>query len=226
MTEDIKTMVFNILGDDELHFKAGQYVQVCYQLPWEKVLRAYSIASPSSECKSFSLDVQRVQGGLVSNYLHQLSVGAEIEISGPFGDMYLQNKHLDCPIVLVAGGVGLAPLRSILEQLREQSFPGPVWLFHGARSRSNLYGETIFRDLAAKYSNFSYQPALSRPLLEDGWLEHRGMIHERLERQPIEQAELAVAFVCGPSLMMQAVRKVLVAKGFTSDRILTDPFDF
>ncbi len=225
VAEDIKTLQFTI-DDDELNFKPGQYIQVFYLMTWERILRAYSLSSPASSKKEFSLDVQRISGGLVSNYLYQLQPGSEIEVSGPFGDMLLCDEHLETPVILVAGGVGLAPLRSILEKLRELSFPQPVWLFHGVRSRKNLYCEEYFRELARNHSAFQYLPALSNPMLEEGWVGSRGMIHELLERQQLARPAESVAFVCGPSPMMQAVTKVLVAKGLASDRILTDPFDF
>jgi len=226
VAEDIKTLEFSIEGDDELNFSPGQYVQVYYQMPWEKVMRAYSISSPASAKKTFSLDIQRVSGGIVSSYLHQLQPGDTIEVSGPFGDMFLHDDHIKSPIILVAGGVGLAPLRSMVEKLSKIGFPQPVWLFHGARSRKNLYCEEYFRELARQHAAFSYLPALSNPMLEEGWVGSRGMIHELLEKHEIEPVSAATAFVCGPGPMMQAVEKVLVAKGLPSDRILTDPFDF
>lgn len=225
VAEDIKTLNF-VIDDDELNFKPGQYVQVFYQMTWERILRAYSLSSTVSAKKKFSLDIQRVSGGLVSNYLYQLQPGAEIDVSGPFGDMFLSDEYLENPVILIAGGVGLAPLRSILEKLRELDFPQPVWLFHGARSRKNLYCEEYFRELARNQSAFQYLPALSNPMLEEGWLGSHGMIHELLEQQHLAQPAESVAFVCGPGPMMQAVTKVLVAKGLASDRILTDPFDF
>lgn len=226
VAEDIKTLQFSIQGNDELVFKPGQYLQIFYQMPWERVLRAYSISSPASVKNGFSLDVQRVSGGVVSTYLHQIQPGVELEISGPFGEMFLNDEQVHRPIILVAGGVGLAPLRSILEKLRELGFQKPVWLFHGARSRRNLYCEEYFSDLAKNNASFRYLPALSNPLLEEGWVGSRGMIHELLDQQDFADTSAAVAFVCGPTPMMQAVTKVLVAKGVASDRILTDPFDF
>ncbi len=226
VAEDIKTLRFSIEGDDELTFSPGQYVQVYYQTPWEKVMRAYSISSSARVKKSFSLDIQRISGGLVSTWLHQLQPGDVVEVSGPFGEMYLTDEQAKAPVILVGGGVGLAPLRSIVEKLSESGFEQPVWLFHGARSRKNLYCEEYFRELSRHHAAFKYFPALSNPMLEDGWVGSRGMIHELLTEQDFVRAAEATAFVCGPGPMMQAVTKVLVAKGLPSDRILTDPFDF
>lgn len=225
VADEIKTLRFALEDGMRLEFTPGQYLQVFYQLPWEKAIRAYSLSSPPQQFDSFSLDVQRIDGGLVSNYLHQLEIGQLVEFSGPFGEMAFGGEHLHQSIILVAGGVGLAPMRSIVEHLCAQGFPQSVMLFHGARSRANLYAEEYFRGLERNHANFRYVPALSNPMLEDGWVGERGMIHTTLE-QRLESAAGHVAFVCGPAPMMQAVTKVLVAKGVASDRIFTDPFDF
>ena len=225
----IKTLTFALADDQQIDFLAGQYMQVAFQQPWEKVLRAYSLASPPQIRHSFSFDVQRVDGGLVSNYLHGLRPGATIEVAGPFGDMTLRPEHLDQPLILVAGGVGLAPMRSMLAHLEHEGFKAPVMLFQGARSRENLYYEEHYRNLARTCPRFRYFPALSQPLLEDGWTEARGMIHKLIEQQlpvVIPGKNAPVAFICGPAPMLNAVQKVLVAKGLPSDRIFTDPFDF
>lgn len=226
---DIRLLQFALADDQKLEFLPGQYMQVVFNQPWERVLRAYSISSAPSLQTEFSLDVQRIDGGLVSNYLHELRPGAVIEVTGPFGEMTLQPQHYETTLVLVAGGVGLAPIRSMVAQLQQTGFSAPVMLFHGARSRENLYCEEYFRNLARNFSNFRYYPALSQPMLEDGWTGQKGMIHQILEQQLQNPATIeagAAAFICGPAPMMQAVTKVLVAKGLASDRIMTDPFDF
>lgn len=224
VAEDIKTLTFKLADGESLAFKPGQYLQVFYQLPWEKVVRAYSISSDPAVTGSFTLDVQRVEGGLVSSMLHQLQPGQKLEVCGPFGEMHLQPQDMSRPVILVAGGVGLAPLRAMVESLRANNFAQPVILFHGARSRKNLYFEEYFQKLAHEYDNFSYIPVLSNPMIEEGWLYARGMVHETVEKTEI--LSTASAFICGPAPMMQAVTKVLVAKGIASDRIFTDPFDF
>ncbi len=229
VSADIKTLSFELEADKSLEFMPGQYLQVVYQQPWERVTRAYSISSSPEHRQGFSLDVQRIDGGLVSNFLHELQPGESIEVTGPFGDMALCAADLQRPLILVAGGVGLAPLRSMVAQLQKNGFAAPVMLFHGARSRENLYCEEEFRSLSRSYGNFHYFPALSQPLLEDGWEGARGMIHQVLERELQRQHSAAnelKAFICGPTPMMLAVTKILVAAGLPSDRIFTDPFDF
>ncbi len=224
---DIRTLRFRLPEGKNLQFLPGQYMQIVFNQPWERVLRAYSISSSPAEKQSFSLDVQLVAGGLVSSHLHAMQPGDQIEVTGPFGDMTLSPKQHTSPLLLVAGGVGLAPLRSMVAALQATGFSAPVFLFHGARSRENLYNEEFFRTLARSCHNFHYFPALSRPMLEDGWTGPKGMIHQILaEKLPTLPAAGLLAFVCGPKPMMEAVSKVLVAGNLPSDRIFTDPFDF
>ena len=224
---DIRTLRFRLPEGRNLDFLPGQYMQIVFNQPWERVLRAYSISSSPAEKQSFSLDVQLVAGGLVSSHLHAMQPGDQIEVTGPFGDMTLSPQQHTSPLLLVAGGVGLAPLRSMVAALQATGFSAPVFLFHGARSRENLYNEEFFRTLARSCPNFHYFPALSRPMLEDGWTGPKGMIHEILaEKLPGLPAAGLLAFVCGPKPMMEAVGKVLVAGNVASDRIFTDPFDF
>lgn len=225
VAESVKTLVFKLREGESLHFKPGQYMQVFYQLPWEKAIRAYSLSSDPGADQSFSFDIQRVEGGLMSTYLHQLQIGQQIEVCGPFGEMFLDPEAAAQPVVLIAGGVGLAPMRSMLASLLNSGFAQPVMLFHGVRSRKNLYCEEYYRDLARKYPGFSYIPALSNPMIEEGWTGARGMVHQVLEQQ-LPSAKFAAAFVCGPAPMMQAVTRVLAARGLPLDKIYTDPFDF
>ena len=227
---DIRTLRFRLPEDKKLEFLPGQYLQIVFNQPWERVLRAYSISSAPADKQGFSLDVQLVAGGLVSSHLHAMKPGDQIEVTGPFGDMNLSPSQHASPLLLIAGGVGLAPLRSMVAALQTTGFSAPVFLFHGARSRENLYNEEFFRSLARSCPNFHYFPALSRPMLEDGWTGPKGMIHEilaeKLPALPYQSKDGLLAFVCGPKPMMEAVGKVLVAGNLPSDRIFTDPFDF
>lgn len=209
-------------------FEPGQYVQVRVPLPWETVVRSYSISSSPGDKLCFTLDVQAVDGGLVSNLLHKAVVGNEFEFCGPFGEMVLPKDFLNNAaneLVLVAGGVGLAPMRSFVAALTESRSNVKIMLFQGAANRSGLYMEKHFKDLEKANKNFKYFPALSAPSLEDGWVGFEGMVHQLLNAK-IETVENKVCMLCGPKPMMEACEKILFNKGFSSDRIYSDPFDY
>ena len=228
----IKTLHFKLEEGEKLDFKAGQYVQITRSLPWENVIRAYSISSSPDLENEFSLDVQFIEGGIMSSYLHSLEVGTKLDFCGPFGDMSVDdssayNEH--SILLLVAGGVGLAPMRSIVSSLINKGFKGKLVLLHGVRSRRNLYCEDEYRSLMKKYPEFEYIPVLAEPSLEDGWVGKTGLVTETLEewlssnKDDISSAE---AYLCGPSAMMEAASKILRDKGVAAEHIHSDPFSF
>ena len=222
--EGIRVLELKILNDQSLEFVPGQYVQVYRQLPHERVVRAYSISSDAADKTSLTLDVQFVPGGIMSTWLHQIEPGTEFEISGPYGDMAFESR--ENPLVLVAGGVGMAPMRAILHELVRQKNPPMTWLFLGARHRVHLYAEKELQELAEKHSNwFKFYPALSGDLIEEGWTGERGFIHVTLDEKLPEMPQ-AKAFICGPGPMMNAATEILVRKGVRPENIKADPFDF
>lgn len=229
---NIKTLHFKLKNDETLDFKAGQYVQITRKLPRENVIRAYSFSSPSDLKDGFTLDVQLIEGGLMSSYLHGLEVGSELEFCGPFGDMTVdvpKTEEENKTLILVAGGVGLAPMRSIVSDLINSGFKGKLILLHGVRSRRYLYCEDEFRSLMKKCHEFEYIPVLAEPLLEDGWVGETGFVTETLNKW-LDSKKLTLscveAFLCGPSAMMEAASKVLIEKGVSDDKIHSDPFSF
>ena len=228
----IKTLYFKLEEGEKLDFKAGQYVQITRSLPWENVIRAYSISSSPDLKNEFSLDVQLIEGGIMSSYLHSLEVGTKLDFCGHFGDMAVDSENEEIKhktLILVAGGVGLAPMRSIVSSLINNSFKGKVVLLHGVRSRRNLYNEDEYRNIAKKYSNFEYFPVLAEPLLEDGWVGKTGLVTQSLDEWLSSNKEglaSAEAYLCGPSAMMEAASKLLIDKGIAAEHIHSDPFSF
>ncbi len=228
----IKTLHFKLKNGEKLDFKAGQYVQITRKLPWENVIRAYSFSSSPDMKDEFSLDVQLIEGGLMSSYLHGLEIGSELEFCGPFGDMCVdasKAKEDNKTLILVAGGVGLAPMRSIISCLMNNGFKGKLVLLQGVRSRKNLYCEDEYRNLMKKHSEFEYIPVLAEPSLEDGWVGETGLVTEVLNKW-LDLEKLAPssieAFLCGPSAMMEAASKLLIDKGIAAEHIHSDPFSF
>ena len=225
----IKGLRFKLEDGEKLNFEAGQYIQITRELPRENAVRAYSISSSPNIKDEFTLDVQLIEGGLMSSYLHSLKINTIISFCGSFGDMYVNSENKFDNILLVAGGVGLAPMRSIISYLIDNSSKSKIILFHGVRSKKNLYCENEYKKLQKDYSNFEYYPVLSEPALEDGWIGKTGLVTQALEEYLNEKKlfnESLQAYLCGPSKMMEATTKLLIEKGVESNRIHSDPFSF
>ena len=222
----IKTLRFKLEENKKLEFKAGQYVQICRELPWEKTIRAYSISSSPKTVDEFSLDVQLVEGGIMSTWLHGCQIGSILDFTGPYGDMYVKDSS---SVLLIAGGVGLAPMRSIVSYLIEAGYEGKITLFHGVRSKRNLYCEDEYKKLSKKYKNFEYIPVLSEPALEDGWTGSTGLVTTTVGEWLKENTQTQIgmqAYLCGPSKMMEAATSILVMNGVAPENIYSDPFSF
>ena len=219
VTPSIKEIIFDLKEPETIDFKAGQYVQVQVPADGDTVDRAYSIASEESVHDKVMLTVQLIEGGLGSTYLHELEVGDEVEFTGPFGDFYVQDT--DATIVGVAGGVGLAPLRSIVFSLLEKGVDREIWLFYGARTLEDLYYHEDLEQLADNHDNFNYVPALDSSQPE--WDGEVGLITEVM-KDYLEKGENMEGYLCGPPPMMDATIDLLASYGVEEEDILYDDF--
>lgn len=226
VTDDIKKIVFKLIDPPTISFKPGQYVQICLRRPGEEpISRAYSIASSPSTNGIIELHVRLVAGGVMSTYLHSLEEGAPVVLSGPYGTFFQpeMTKTADRAIVCIAGGVGLAPLKSIIAALYEKPNDRQVYLFYGARTRARLYDHQTFVEMARRHHHFRYVPALSEEPADSDWDGHRGLITE-IFAAVFPEGEPAEAYLCGPPAMIEALLPLLAAKGIQSEHIHFEKF--
>jgi len=221
LTYDIKLIEFKLSNDEFVDFKPGQYLQ--FKIPGTEEFRAYSIASTPKEKGLIQFMIRKVPNGLCSGYIHeQLDVGDEITLTGPYGDFFLQEDSTK-DVVCIAGGVGVPPLKSIIQHLFDKGTSRQVYYFFGARSVKDLYYFDEPKNLDKKYPNFTYLPALSEPGQEDNWVGETGFIHLALDKV-IQNGPNTEAYLCGPEPMINAVTNVLTAKGVKEEDIYYDKF--
>jgi Na+-transporting NADH:ubiquinone oxidoreductase subunit F len=220
VTSDITRMNIRLVDPTTMDYKPGQYIQIKIPADGATEFRAYSMASNPDEKGRVEINVKQIPEGLGSTYIHDLEAGEQIDFSGPYGDFYL---HTDSgrEIVCVAGGVGLAPIKSIVMYWEAHGLKRTLWLFYGARTIDDLYDHEYFRDLDERFDRFIYRPALSEPGEE--WTGETGFIHTVIEKElPPEPSK--EAYLCGPPIMIDAVTEVLVAKKIPEERIWYDKF--
>lgn len=221
LTHDIKHLRLRLESSDAVAFKPGQYIQ--FKIPGTEEFRAYSIASGPSLASALELVVRLVPGGLCSTYIHEiLKEGDRVTITGPYGDFFLREDSTK-EMVCIAGGCGMAPIRSILSRLQENGMPRKATYFFGARSKEDLFYTEELKDLARRYPNFRYVPALSEPKPTDQWEGEVGLITQVVERC-VGDGSNAEAYLCGPQPMIDASLRVLTGKGMRKEDILYDKF--
>jgi Na+-transporting NADH:ubiquinone oxidoreductase subunit F len=221
LTHDTKLVRFELENGAEIDFKAGQYVQIA--VPGTDQFRAYSIASPPSEHRAVELIVRHVPGGLCTGWVHKaLAVGDRVLLTGPFGDFFLREDS-DREIVAIGGGSGMAPMRSIILRLAELGMPRKTTLFFGARSLRDLFYVDVFNDIAARFPNFRYVPALSEPRPADNWSGEVGFVTQVAQRHVAPDGRKE-AVLCGPPPMIDAAMRVLPKLGIPEEHIYFDKF--
>lgn len=199
-----------------------------------EVTRAYSLASrPEDEGKAV-LNIRLavppagrediVPPGIVSSWLFSLRPGDAVKVSGPFGDFHVQPS--DREMVYIGGGVGMAPLRAMIHQELGQGTSRRIRYFYGARSAADLFYSDEFEDLAKKYENFTWTPALSDPAPGDRWRGKVGFVHEILrgEMSAHPAPEDCEYYLCGPPVMISVVLSTLRQLGVESHSIFYDDF--
>ena len=199
--------------DGEVSFAAGQF-NMLYLFGLGEV--PISISSDPAEPRVLAHTVRAV--GPVTNALCRLKRGQMLGVRGPFGSGWPLQEAVGGDVVIVAGGIGLAPLRPILYHLlahRDQY--GRIVLLYGARTPRDLLYE---RDLARWRGRFDVQIEATVDAADtgDGWRGHVGVVTTLIPRAEFDPAE-TTAVVCGPEVMMRYTIADLQKRGLPPDRV-------
>jgi ferredoxin-NADP reductase len=200
---------------------AGQHLDV--RLTAEdgyRAERSYSIASAPGE--PVAITVERLDDGEVSPYLtEELRGGDELELRGPVGGYFVWDVADGGPLLLVAGGSGIVPLRAILRHRQRSGSDAPVRLLYSSRSLDDV----IYRDeLAEPADGVEVVQTLTRKQ-PDGWTGYARRVDAALLGEVAWPAEAEpLAFVCGPTSFVETVASGLVALGYPPTRVKTERF--
>jgi Na+-transporting NADH:ubiquinone oxidoreductase subunit F len=222
LTHDTRELAIKLLEPATMPFKPGQYIQVLVPSKGERIFRAYSISSPPAEDGSIELVVRLVPGGVGSSYLHRVAVGDDLVLTGPYGDFELDpDKHTE--LICVGGGCGIAPMHSIIRHVALTQPKRHCSLYIGAATSGDVMYQEEFAALQKTMPHLSVHYAISDLEASPDWEGERGHIHQLVEKL-LKEKPGRQAFLCGPPVMIEAVSRVLIAKGFTKDRIFYDEF--
>jgi ferredoxin-NADP reductase len=218
-TAHVRTLVLDI--PDWSDHKAGQHLDV--RLTAEdgyRAERSYSIASAPGE--PVAITVERLDDGEVSPYLtEELHSADELQLRGPLGGYFIWDVATGGPLLLVAGGSGIVPLRAILRHRQRSGSNVPVRLLYSSRSLDDV----IYRsELAEPSDGVEIVQTLTRAQ-PDGWAGYEQRVDAAMLGEvawPAEQKPLA--FVCGPTSFVETVASGLVALGYPPTRIKTERF--
>jgi ferredoxin-NADP reductase len=204
---------------------AGQHVDV--RLTAEdgyQAQRSYSIAS-GPEDEHLVLTVERLDDGEVSPYLvGELRPGDELELRGPIGGYFVWNQSLAGPLLLIAGGSGIVPFRSMLRHRSATGSEVAVRLLYSARALDDVIYRDELAEFAAAGDGVDVSFTLTREWPED-WTGHRGRIDGKLlDEVSWPAANMPLTYICGPSGFVESASGTLVGGGHDPRRIRTERF--
>lgn len=204
-------------------FRAGQFLNLSLPIDGQRVSRSYTIASPPTRENYIELTVKREEHGHVSRFLHDmLMAGHAVSIAAPAGRFTFDPKSAEA-ILMIAGGVGITPVMSIVRDLTDRCWPGKIDLVFSVRGASDVIFADELRHLAARHPNLRVHVTITRmPPAE--WSGPRGRITAELLTSLVPDAASRPAFICGPEAMAAGVRDELLRLGAPESRITLESF--
>ena len=205
-THDIRILQLDILSGGPFDYTAGQYVVLTFAgLP----PRDFSLASTPGAAQ-LEFQIRLAPGGLVTTHvMEELAVGDPVQLGGPMGTAHYRKNHRG-PILLLAGGTGLAPIKAIVESALAAGARQDMFLYFGARSERDLYLEDHFKELARRHPNLTYVVVLSEP---GGATDRRTGFLADAVAADFTGFDGFKAYLAGPPVMVESCTQALKARG-------------
>ena len=207
-----------LMRNAKLDFYAGQYVNLT--VPGTTHQRAYSMANPPEEPDALEFLVRLIDGGAMSEFLRvPPAPGTVIALKGPHGVFYRRER--DAPMLMIAGGTGLAPMLAMLRQLAARGASRRrITLCFGVTAQRDLFGLDVLERLSETLPGLERRVAIMHA--DADWTGMRGVVTNLL--QPADVAAAPDAYLCGPPPMIAAARTWLAAHGMPAERIFAEEF--
>ena len=214
-TPDVKT--FRVVGTDGkklFEHMPGQCAMVSVPGVGECM---FSITSSPTNQEYMEFSIKKC--GCVTTVLHALEVGAMVTVRGPYGKNFpVEGDFKGKDLLFIAGGIGLAPLRSVINYVRHyRENYGKVVIVYGARSADDLVD---FEEIQTEWKNepnFEVYLTIDRP--QEGWDDHVGFVPSYVKELGLDKNMTAV--LCGPPIMIKFTLQGLLELGFEKSRVYT-----
>ncbi|MBV9310356.1 MAG: MmoB/DmpM family protein [Solirubrobacterales bacterium] len=209
LTADIVRLLLR--AEDGFEFTAGQYVDLHVPGASDGARRSFSMANLPGE-GLIELVIKRYPGGRLSGMLDgQIAVGDRLSFTGPYGALRCHGGKR--PILMIAGGSGMAPIVSLLRQFSLDGERRPVRFFYGARSERDLFWVDEISALGSGLADFEFTPVVERFVHE--------AVDEYLGGGALRDPDV---YMCGPPPMVEAAQAMLERRGVGEQQIFVDKF--
>jgi ferredoxin-NADP reductase len=220
------TLAFYFDKPADFTFKAGQFLELTLPDPPETDAegnsRAFSIASGPAE--SHLMVATRMRDSAFKRVLGKLPIGSEVQIEGPFGNLVLHNNAAR-PAVLLAGGIGITPFRSIVFRAAREHLPHRLFLFYSNRRPEDAPFLGELQALRAENANYTLVDTMTG--LERGshsWNGERSRVSKEMLTKYVGDLNGPIYYLAGPPGMVAAMQTLLNSAGVNDDDIRPEEF--
>lgn len=221
LAPDVLQVFLRLPVVERLEFQPGQYLDVL--LEGER-RRSFSIASPPHDSGLLELHVRRVAGGgFTGRLFEQAAPGTLLRIEGPLGQFVYRSGA--GPLLLIAGGTGFAPLKSILRHILENGVQRPVHFYWGAREVSDVYEEDSVLEWTRRYPQLRFSVVLSHAVKAKTDHQRLGWVHEAVLADYSDLSPYDI-YAAGPPALIEAILAEFPARGARRERLYFDSFDY
>ncbi|MBP0018509.1 MAG: 2Fe-2S iron-sulfur cluster binding domain-containing protein [Cyanobacteria bacterium SBLK] len=224
--ETIDTKTFRFVSPSPLLFKyqPGQFVTLSLPIEGKQVLRSYTLSSSPSRPHTLEITVKRVQGGLVSNWLHdRLKIGDEVKFKGVFGKFTCCDRPAQ-KLLFISAGSGITPMMSMSRWLLDTAANTDIIFLHSAKTPEDIIFCRELEAIAANSPNFKLGFTVTR--LQPGrvWWGYTGRLNETLLKAIAPDFREREVFVCGADGFMQGVKTLLEKENFPMQQYRAESF--
>ncbi|WP_041651546.1 2Fe-2S iron-sulfur cluster-binding protein [Marinomonas posidonica] len=213
LSDNIVEVKLRLPPTANFQFIEGQYLDVI----WNSIRRSYSIASISSE-KEITLLIKRFENGQMSDYwFNKILANDLLRIEGPKGTFFLRDA--DTPLIFLATGTGIAPIKSILHRLEhdpDYQQMHPIAVYWGSRYSEEFVWQANFHKLKVDFYH-----VLSKPVAD--WAGETGYVQDNAITNQADFSASAV-YACGSNAMIQSAKQKFLASGLPENRFHSDAF--
>jgi CDP-4-dehydro-6-deoxyglucose reductase len=246
LAPDVMQVFLRLPTVEHLRFHPGQYLDVLLEAGRR---RSFSIASPPHDSELIELHVRRVNGGGFTERLFgaargddsaardgwapaaltdaataaRLAAGSLLRIEGPMGQF--SYREGSCPVLMVAGGTGFAPIKSMLRHVLESGLPRDIHFYWGARHAPDIYEESVVLGWVRRYPKLRFTAVLSEATTAEAAHHRAGWVHEAVLADYPDLAPFEV-YAAGPPAMIEAMRAGFPRHGLPAERLYFDSFDY
>jgi len=224
ITHDVKTFMFEPVGDRVFHFEPGQFITLQLEIDGEPVSRCYTISSPPTRPHLIAITVKRVIGGPVSNWLHDnVTPGTRITALAPLGQFTLSPSP---KYLFLSAGSGITPVMSMTRTLFDLGSDADILFVHAARTPADIIFRRELEAIAAVMPNIRVVHICEGDYPSERWMGLRGRLTTAALQAIAPDLAERVTYTCGPPAYMAAVRRVLDEAGYDMANYHEESFSF